>query len=145
MKLEIIHGTRYEYLSAVRDSVNCVCLQPMPIPEQTVDLFILKVLPASRLTHSHDLFSNRVSRFEISEPHTLLLIEAQSRVSTHPPAPLPVAEKLCSFEEIQSGRISNVGLIFCKPAGLLRFRPKHGNWPWTPPADWMTPGWPRWR
>jgi len=103
MKLEITHSTRYEYLSAVRDSVNCVCLQPMPIPEQTVDLFILKVLPASRLTHSHDLFSNRVSRFEISEPHTSLLIETESRVSTHPPGPLPAAEKLCSFEEIHTG------------------------------------------
>jgi len=52
MKWEIFHSTRYDYESAVRDSVNNVCLQPMPIPEQTVELFILKVLPASRLTHS---------------------------------------------------------------------------------------------
>jgi len=102
MKLEIIHSTRYEYVSAVRDSVNCVCLQPMPIPEQTIDLFILRVLPASRLTYSHDLFSNRISCFEITEPHTSLLIESQSRVSTHPLPPLPVAEKLCSFAEIQA-------------------------------------------
>ena len=102
MKWQIIHSTRYEYGSEVRDSVNNVCLQPLPIPEQTVELFLLKVLPASRLTHSHDLFSNRISRFEITEPHNSLLIEAQSRVSTHPPAPLPVAEKLCSFEAIQA-------------------------------------------
>jgi transglutaminase-like putative cysteine protease len=102
MKWEIFHSTRYEYATAVRDSVNEVCLQPMPIPEQTVELFILKVLPASRLKHSHDLFSNRISRFEIIEPHSSLLIEAQSRVSTHPPAPLPAAEKLCSFAEIQT-------------------------------------------
>jgi len=102
MKWEIYHSTRYDYESAVRDSVNDICLQPMPIPEQTVDLFILKVLPASRLTHSHDLFSNTISHFEITEPHSSLLIEAQSRVSTHPPAPLPAAEKLCSFAEIQA-------------------------------------------
>jgi transglutaminase-like putative cysteine protease len=102
MRWEIYHSTRYDYLSAVRDSVNNVCLQPMPIPEQTVELFILKVLPASQLTHSHDLFSNRISRFEIIEPHSYLLIEAQSRVTTHPPAPLPVADKLCSFAEIQT-------------------------------------------
>jgi len=104
MKWEIFHSTRYEYVSAVRDSVNSVCLQPMPIPEQTVESFILKVLPASRLTHSHDLFFNRISRFEITEPHSSLLIEAQSRVNTHPPVPLPVAEKFCSFEEIQTDR-----------------------------------------
>ena len=102
MKWEIFHSTRYEYVSAVRDSVNSVCLQPMPVPEQTVESFILKVLPASRLTHSHDLFSNRISRFEINEPHSSLLIEAQSRVNTHPPVPLPAAEKFCSFEEIQT-------------------------------------------
>jgi transglutaminase-like putative cysteine protease len=101
MKWEIFHSTRYEYVTAVRDSVNEVYLQPMPIPEQTVESFILKVLPASRLTHSYDLFSNRISRFEITEPHSSLLIEATSRVSTHAPAPLPAAQKLCSFAEIQ--------------------------------------------
>jgi len=110
MKWHIFHSTRYEYMSAVRDSVNNVCLQPMPIPEQTVELFILKVLPASQLTHSHDLFSNRISRFEITEPHNSLLIEAQSRVSTHPPAPLPVAEKLCPFAEIQA--VANIECWF---------------------------------
>jgi len=77
-----------------------VCLQPMPVAEQTIDLFMLKVLPASRLTHSIDLFSNQISHFEIAEPHSRLLVEAQSRVNTHPPAPLPVAEKLCPFEEM---------------------------------------------
>ncbi len=102
MKWEIFHRTRYDYLSPVRDSVNSICLQPMLIPEQTVDSFILKILPASRLTHSIDLFSNQISRFEISEPHSYLVIEAQSCVSTHPPAPLPVAEKLCPFEVMQA-------------------------------------------
>ncbi len=106
MKWDIFHSTRYEYESAVRDSVNNICLQPIPIPEQTVESFILKVLPASRLTHSHDLFSNRISRFEINEPHTSLLIEAQSRVNTHPPAPLPVAVKLCSFAGLET--VANV-------------------------------------
>ena len=101
MKWDIFHSTRYEYASAVHDSVNDICLQPMPIPEQTVESFILKVLPASRLTHSHDLFSNRISHFEITEPHNSLVIEAQSRVNTHPPAPLPTTESLCSFAAIQ--------------------------------------------
>jgi transglutaminase-like putative cysteine protease len=103
MKWEIFHSTRYDYLSPVCDSVNSVCLQPMPIPEQTLESFILKVLPASRLTHSHDLFFNRITRFEIPEPHSYLVIEAQSIVSTHPSDPLPAAGKLCSLEEIRSG------------------------------------------
>jgi transglutaminase-like putative cysteine protease len=64
-----------------------------------VESFLLKVLPASRLTHAHDLFSNRVARFEVSEPHSYLLVEAQTLVSTHPPAPLPTA-KLCPLAEM---------------------------------------------
>ena len=97
MKYDILHRTRYNYISPVRDSFNDVRLQPMPIPEQTVESFLLKVLPAARLTHFKDFYSNWVNHFEIVEPHSYLVIEAQSRVSTHPPAPLP-AEKLCSFE-----------------------------------------------
>jgi transglutaminase-like putative cysteine protease len=129
MKWEIFHSTRYEYVSAVRDSVNDVCLQPMPIPEQTVESFILKVLPASRLTHSHDLFFNRISRFEITEPHSSLLIEAQSRVSTHPPAPLLASEKLCSFAEIKTVPNTEFFLIICNIADLWGFRPKRGSLP----------------
>ena len=37
MKWEIIHRTRYTYATLVRDSFNDVRLQPMPIPEQTVE------------------------------------------------------------------------------------------------------------
>ena len=100
MKWEIFHSTRYEYESPVRDSINNICLQPMPIPEQTVESFLLKVLPAARLTHFKDFYSNWVNHFEIIEPHSYLMIEAQSRVVTHPPAPLS-AEKLCSFEKMK--------------------------------------------
>jgi transglutaminase-like putative cysteine protease len=110
MRWEIFHSTRYDYASAVSQSVNNVCLQPAPIPEQTVESFILKVLPASRLTHSYDLFSNRISRFEVPEPHSYLVIEAQSRVSTHPAAPLSTALRLCAFEEM--GAVSNVETWF---------------------------------
>ena len=100
MKYDILHRTRYTYASSVRDSFNDVRLQPMPIPEQTVESFLLKVLPAARLTHFRDFYSNWVNHFEIIEPHSYLMIEAQSRVVTHPPAPLP-AEKLCSFEQMR--------------------------------------------
>ncbi|HTX21420.1 MAG TPA: transglutaminase family protein [Candidatus Aquilonibacter sp.] len=100
MKYDILHRTRYSYAAPVRDSFNDVRLQPMPIPEQTVESFLLKVLPAARLTHFKDFYSNWVNHFEIFEPHSYLMIEAQSRVITHPPAPLP-AEKLCSFEQMR--------------------------------------------
>jgi transglutaminase-like putative cysteine protease len=100
MKYDILHRTRYTYASPVRDSFNDVRLQPMPIPEQTVESFLLRVLPAARLTHFTDFYSNWVNHFEILEPHSYLMIEAQSRVTTKPAAPLPV-EKLCSFEKMK--------------------------------------------
>jgi transglutaminase-like putative cysteine protease len=84
----------------VRDSFNDVRLQPMPVPEQTVESFLLRVLPAARLTHFKDFYSNWIQHFEILEPHTYLMIEASSRVATKPPAPLP-DEGLCSFEKMR--------------------------------------------
>ena len=100
MKFDILHRTRYTYATPVRDSFNDVRLQPMPIPGQTVESFLLKVLPAARLTHFKDFYSNWIHHFEIIEPHSYLLIEASSRVTTNPPAPLP-DEKLCSFEQMR--------------------------------------------
>lgn len=100
MKYDILHRTRYTYATPVRDSFNDVRLQPMPIPEQSVESFLLKVLPAVRLTHYKDFYSNWVNHFEIHEAHGSLLIEAQSRVVIRPAPPLP-AEKLCSFERMK--------------------------------------------
>ena len=87
------------------------------------------VLPASRLTHSHDLFSNRVACFEVSEPHSYLSVKAQSWVSTHPPAPLPVAEKLCWALKISARYVS--GYLATETANATHawvavFIPGHG-------------------
>ena len=101
MRYDIYHRTRYDYAAPVRDSFNDVRLQPMPIPEQTVENFLLRVLPAARLTHFKDFYSNWVNHFEIPESHNYLLIEAQSRVNTRPAAPLPAEGKICSFEKMR--------------------------------------------
>jgi len=100
MKFDIYHRTRYDYAAPVRDSFNDVRLQPVPNPEQVVDNFLLRVLPAARLTHFKDFYSNWVQHFEIAESHNYLLIEAQSRVITRPSAPLPVDGKICSFDKM---------------------------------------------
>lgn len=109
MKYDILHRTRYTYAALVRDSFNDLRLQPVPIPEQTVDSFFLKILPAARLTHFIDFYSNWVNHFEIIEPHNYLLIEAQSRITTNWPAPLP-DEKLCSFAALNAA--SNIERCF---------------------------------
>ena len=86
MKFEIIHRTIYLYASPVRDSFNEARLQPFSNATQTVDCFLLKVLPAARLQHHHDFYSNTIHHFEIVEPHSTLLIESHLRVSTRLPA-----------------------------------------------------------
>jgi transglutaminase-like putative cysteine protease len=84
MKWEILHRTQYAYAAPVRDSFNEVRLQPFSDEWQTVDHFLLKVLPAARLRHHRDFYSNVVHHFEISEPHSSLLIESQLSVTTKP-------------------------------------------------------------
>lgn len=84
MKWEIIHRTHYAYAGPVRDSFNEARLQPFSDEWQTVDHFLLKVLPAARLRHHHDFYSNTVHHFEIVEPHTTLLVESHLRVTIKP-------------------------------------------------------------
>jgi len=86
MKFEIVHRTIYLYASPVRDSFNEARLQPFSNSLQTVDHFLLKVLPAARLRHHHDFYSNIIHHFEIVEPHVTLLIESHLRITTRPPA-----------------------------------------------------------
>ena len=82
MKWEILHRTQYQYAAPVRDSFNEARLQPFSDEWQTVDHFLLKVLPAARLQHHRDFYSNVVHHFEIPEAHSSLLIESQLRVTT---------------------------------------------------------------
>ena len=84
MKWEIVHRTHYAYATPVRESFNEAHLQPFSDEWQTVDHFLLKILPAARLRHHHDFYSNVVHHFEIIEPHGSLLVESQLRVTTKP-------------------------------------------------------------
>lgn len=93
MKFEIFHRTLYTYASPVRESFNEVRLQPVSNEHQTVDSFLLKVLPAGRLRHYHDFHSNCVHHFEIPEPHTALSIESRLIVTTRANGSLPRDER----------------------------------------------------
>jgi transglutaminase-like putative cysteine protease len=88
MRWEIMHRTHYTYAAPVRDSFNEVRLQPFSNEAQTLDHFLLKVLPAARLRHHHDFYSNVVHHFEIPEPHDSLTVESNLRVTTKLATPL---------------------------------------------------------
>jgi len=92
MKWEIIHRTEYAYASPVRESFNEVRLQPFSDQSQHVDDFLLKILPAARLRHYHDFYSNVVHHFEIAESHSALSIESRTRVTIKSLPPLAATE-----------------------------------------------------
>ena len=85
MKLEILHRTRFNYASPVHDSFNEVRLQPQSSDWQTLDSFLLKVLPAARLRHYADFYHNTIHHFEVVEPHSTLTVDSQCRVTTRSP------------------------------------------------------------
>ena len=102
MKWEIIHRTEYTYASPVSESFNEVRLHPVSDESQQVNDFLLKILPATRLRHHRDFYSNIVHHFEIPEPHTTLLVESLLHVTTHPRPPLADALAIDSdFPEAQ--------------------------------------------
>jgi transglutaminase-like putative cysteine protease len=88
MKWDILHRTRYAYASPVSHSFNEVRLKPLSNEEQTLESFLLKVMPPVRLSHYSDFHLNVVHHFEIMEPHSALEVESRLRIRTHPTAPL---------------------------------------------------------
>src|SRR5262245_3126095 len=97
MKLSVTHRTRYTYAKPVSESFNEVRLQPTTNEHQNCENFLLRVLPAVRLKHYNDLYSNVVHYFDIAAPHDTLDVESTARVVTRysPPAldatPWPLA------------------------------------------------------
>lgn len=82
MKLHVLHRTRYRYGANVHESFNEARLQPVSTGAQTCQSFVLKVLPASRLSHYLDFYLNVVHLFEVSQPHQELSVEANAVVTT---------------------------------------------------------------
>lgn len=83
MKLGVLHRTRYAYATPVKESFNEVRLEPVTNEHQTVEVFMLKVLPPPRLRHYVDFYRNKVHHFEIPEPHSSLFIESRFEVTTN--------------------------------------------------------------
>ena len=85
MKLQVIHRTEYTYAVSVIESFNEARLYPLSTDGQLCLSFILKVFPPSHLSHYFDFYQNYVHFFEITEPHSTLTIESNSKVTTSPP------------------------------------------------------------
>jgi transglutaminase-like putative cysteine protease len=87
VKLRVFHRTSYEYAGPVRDSFNEAHLQPLAGGGQLCHGFELRIQPAARVTQYRDFQLNHVHAFDVSDPHSALVVEAISSVTTaEPPA-----------------------------------------------------------
>jgi transglutaminase-like putative cysteine protease len=110
MKWEILHRTQYTYASAVYESFNEVRLHPVSDEWQQVNDFLLKVLPATRLRHHRDFYSNIVHHFDITEPHPVLVVESFLHVTTKPRPPLTATDT--PFPLVRIGEAAKESRIF---------------------------------
>jgi transglutaminase-like putative cysteine protease len=101
MKWDISHRTSYKYASPVRGSNNEVHLEPISNEEQTLESFDLKVTPETRIRSYHDFYSNDVHHFEILEPHSELIIESHSIVTTNGSLGLPLSDRPASRSQLK--------------------------------------------
>lgn len=82
--LSVRHKTVFYYLTAVRNSVNTLHLEPRDfLFQQTLSAFI-KVIPATRLKRVDDCFGNVAHHFEIMREHQYMQVESLLKIRTLP-------------------------------------------------------------
>lgn len=92
MRLQIVHRTRYRYSTPVAENFNEVRLQPVSDGRQECHRFALRTVPGAPIRRYHDLHLNLVDHFYLADPHSELLVEARSEVtSSGPPVELETA------------------------------------------------------
>src|SRR5271156_5420279 len=102
MFLRITHRTTFVYADSARDSFNEVRLCPVDDTTQTCHGFVLRVDPDAAVGEYADFYGNTVHYFDISGPHSRLVVEALSEVETVPNAARP-AVPVVGFEQLQTG------------------------------------------
>ncbi len=85
MRLQVFHRTHYVYRAPVTASYNEVRLRPATHDKFRLEFFLLNVQPPVRLQHFRDTYLNYVHYFDLVDPHSELVIEAQSTVNTTSP------------------------------------------------------------
>ncbi|MGA8845151.1 MAG: transglutaminase N-terminal domain-containing protein, partial [Nocardioides sp.] len=86
MRYAVRHTTTYTYDDAVSDSLGVAYLVPRALPWQQVPSHRVTVTPTpADLTSDVDYYGNRVTYFQVSEPHRELCVEGTSEVESLTP------------------------------------------------------------
>lgn len=92
MRYRISHRTTYSYDQSVDSSFGLAHLRPRALPWQQVSARGVSIDPLpGDLSEDVDCYGNVVSYFHVTEPHTLLTIDAASEVTVVPTEYDPVA------------------------------------------------------
>lgn len=91
-RLRVRHSNRYAYDQPVTQSAHRLRLRPIHDPRQSLVSYRLSVSPSVSPIEYEDVFGNWTTRFEITEPYTELLIEAESMVELLDVDPFAFAE-----------------------------------------------------
>ena len=89
MNFAIRYLTEYRYDAPVTDNLNALRVKPATMATQSVEDFVVRVDPESRLNQHLDYFGTTVIEFGISRPHEHLAIDVRARVRTAPPEDPP--------------------------------------------------------
>ena len=89
MNFAIRYLTDYRYDSPITDNLNALRVKPATMATQSVEDFVVRVDPESRLNQHLDYFGTTVIEFGISRPHEHLSIAVRARVKTTAPEDPP--------------------------------------------------------
>lgn len=117
MRLSLRYVTRFGYTNPVWESHNALRACPRPGPRQRVLSYTLSTDPAATVYSYEDRWGTRVDTFGIREPHSELLVVAESEVETAPP-PEPTGAPL---SELESDRYREEAWIFLQPTRHTRW------------------------
>ena len=85
MNFAIRYLTEYRYNGPVTDNLNALRVKPATFATQSVEDFVVRVEPESRLNQHLDYFGTTVIEFGISRPHEHMAIDVRARVRTLDP------------------------------------------------------------
>jgi transglutaminase-like putative cysteine protease len=82
MHFAIRYLTKYTYDAEVVDNINTLRVKPAANGRQRVDEFNVRLTPEARLHRHNDYFGTEVVEFEVTRPHSEMVIDVRARVST---------------------------------------------------------------
>ena len=89
MNFAIRFLTEYRYERPITDNLNALRVKPATMATQSVEDFVVRVDPESRLNQHLDYYGTTVIEFGISRPHEQLAIDVRARVVTAQPGEAP--------------------------------------------------------